>query len=374
VAALVALAWANWPSSSYTSTWRAEAPWSSALGLSLTWQDWINQGLLLVFFTVIGLEIRREITAGELRSVRRAAAPVVAALAGMAAPALIFVAAVNGGPGAGAWGVPMATDVAFALGALALIGSGSGRTRVFLMTLAVADDVASIVVLLVFYSHRTNLGWLVAGLGILAVVTVAWAGRWPVGPGRVLAALAAWWAMLHAGVEAAVVGVAVGTFGPHRTGPGRTPGWSRPGVRAWELRLEPAVNLVVLPLFALANVGVRLDGSTFTDGPARRVFLAVLAARLLGKPLGITGGTRLVGRVAPDASQPRIDRRQLLGLSTVASVGFTVSLLIVTEALPVGPLADAATTGLLSASVLGAAGATLILRTGRARPRARRSS
>ncbi len=369
IAAIAALVWANFPgdASSYPSSWNNVAS-VAPLGLHMTVRDWVNQTLLLAFFAVVGLEIRRELTAGELRTVRRAAVPVVAGLTGMAVPALLFVACVAGGRGAGAWGVPMATDVAFALGALALVGTGSARGRVFLMTLAVADDIGSIVVLVVFYSHRTRGLWLAAGLGVLVLLVVVWRRRLRAGPGRAALGLVVWWCMLHAGVDAAVVGVAIGAFGPRRRRAEAGPGYGAPRVRRWLARIEAPVNVIVLPLFALANAGIRIDGSTFRDSAAVRIFAAVVVARVAGKPLGIVAGAVATRRLLPEATQPHVPGRARFGIGAVASIGFTVPLLIIARALPPGPLTVAATAGLLVSSVLGVALGGVLLRDRRLQP------
>lgn len=372
-AAAAALVWANWSGPSYHSVWYRPAPWSAPLGVPLSVQGWVNQALLLGFFALVGLEIRREVKAGELSSRRRAVTPVLAAAGGMAVPALIYTAIVAGGPAAGAWGVPMATDVAFALGALALIGGVSARARVFLMTLAVADDIFSIVILVAVYSHHTRAAWLVGGVAALAALGALWG--W--GPGslpgmaglRAALAVVAWWALLKAGVEAAVVGAAMGAFIPgrrplHRDGRGQ----GGPQVRRWVRRLEAAVNVGILPVFALANVGVPLGGGWTANGAAWRILAAVAVARLVGKPLGIFLTTMGVTRLYPDVYQPRIVRRGLLGVGAVASVGFTVPLLIVRTDLGTSSLATAAVVGLLLGSVLGAATSTAILHSGPTRP------
>ncbi|HLI00567.1 MAG TPA: Na+/H+ antiporter NhaA [Acidimicrobiales bacterium] len=335
VASLAALLWANLPggAASYQQFWTG----------SPDLRTWVNQGLLTVFFTLVGFEIRREVTAGELRTVRRALIPVLAALTGMALPAGIFTLVVAGGTGAHAWGVPMATDVAFALGALALVTHAPPRARVFLMTLAVADDVFSIVVLVVFYSHGVQPAWLLGAVAALAATAGLWALRRPGWPVRLALIAFAWWALHHAGVEASVTGVALGILGPPRGA----------GVRRWVGRLEPWVNVVVLPLFGLANIGVALSGSVFTDGAALRVFLAVVLARVLGKPLGIASGALLTHRAVAVATEPRLPRRRLVGVGALASIGFTVPLLIIGQAFRPGPLATAAIDGLLASTLLG---------------------
>ncbi len=355
VAAAVALVWANWPGShSYEAAWNAIAPWSHTLGLELSLRSWVNDGLMVGFFALVGIEIRREVSQGELRQWRRGAAPIVAAAAGMALPALIYVALVSGHPGAEGWGIPMATDVAFALGALALVApKGSGRARVFLLTLAVADDIGSVVVLVAFYS--ADVAWvpLVTGLACLAAMASLQSRRRrvPAWACVVLGALA-WWAFVNAGVEPAVVGVAVGVCLPPLLG----------DLSRGERTLQPLVNLAILPLFALANVGLRLVGSGLDSPTALRLLVAVVVARVVGKPLAIVAATSAVNRVAGPGYAPRLDGRHRVGVGALASIGFTVPLLIIRAALPDGPLAAGATAGLLIATALGLAAGAILLR------------
>ena len=368
--ALVALAWANLPglSATYHQVWGGNAPGSGLIGVGLTWRDWVDQGLMCGFFAGIGLEIRREVTVGTLRTWRRAAVPVLAAVGGMALPALLFSIVSAGGPGRGGWSIPMATDVAFALGALALLGSGiSSRARVFLMTLAVADDVLSIVVLVAVASGRVKLWWLAAGLGALVVMGLMRLSRLSVGWPVVVLGAVGWWCFLHAGVEAAVIAVAAGALAPVGRGRGGVTGTgtgqagNHPGARRWELRLEPLVNAVVLPVFALANAGLSFAGSGLASGAGLRVFAAVVVARLVGKPVGIYATTR-VARRAVGAARPGLRGTGLAGVGTVATIGFTVPLLLVRAVFPPGPLAAGATAGLLAASVLGAVAGGAVLR------------
>jgi NhaA family Na+:H+ antiporter len=312
---------------------------------------------------VVGLEIRREISAGELRTWRRAAVPIGAAAAGMAVPALLYAALAHGdAPGAGGWGIPMATDVAFALGALALLAAGRApRLRVFLMTLAVADDIGSVVVLVVFYSRDVHAVAIVVGMAAVAAMVLARRAGSRGAALVVVLGVVAWWAFAHGGVEAAVVGVAVGLLLPVR---------GSAGPRVLELRLVPVLNLLILPLFALANAGVRLGHETFGSAAGRRVFGVVLVARLVGKPLGIVAAALLLRPRGP-ARDPNIATRDLFAIGGVTVVGFTVPLLIEQAALPPGPQQAGATAGLLAASVLGTAGAAILLphRTRRRSPR-----
>lgn len=437
--ALAGLVWANALPLNYLHSWSARAPWSAAVGLVLSWRGWVNQGLLLVFFAVIGLEIRRELTVGELHSPRRAAVPVLAALGGMTLPALIYATLNPGGVAARAWGVPMATDAAFALGALALVGSPSTRARVFLMTLAVADDIGSIIVLVLFYGTAFHPVWASLDAGCVVAMAALWALRpesWELAAShprlrsafraaRLALGAGAWWAALHAGIEASVLGVAIGAFvparraprstGAARTGAARTAGsaggtagsaagaggppgagggaaagggdYSRVvgrsgphlpvprgasaskqvGVRRWELRFSAISNTAVLPLFAVANVGVSLSGAHLGSAAPRAVFVAVLVARVVGKPVGITVAALATRRVASGSLAPRLSRISLLGVGSVASIGFTVPLLVIRAALPAGPLAASATLALLAGSIVGAALGAGTLKAARAR-------
>ncbi len=372
VATVAALGWANVAADSYRNFWSHSF---AVPGLRLSARDWVDQALMVAFFVVVGLEIRRETAGGELRSWRHAAAPVAAALGGMAVPALVYAAVLHGGVGARGWGIPMATDVAFAVGALALVATHAPvRLRVFLLTLAVADDIASIAVLVCFYSRDVRIWILVAAVACIAAMFAVHTAR--VRSTVLLAALAvlAWWTLVHAGVEACVVGVVIGLVGPAAGGsdPARRRA-ARRRVRAWEHGLEPWVNAVVLPLFALANVGVTLAGSRIFSRGAFTIFVAVVLARVVGKPVGIAGTAWIVSRRhGPGGSAGRdpmhLRTRDRIGMGALAGVGFTVPLLIVHAALPDGPLAASATAGLLVGSVLAAAIGGAVLRGGHPGP------
>ncbi|MBV9411147.1 MAG: Na+/H+ antiporter NhaA, partial [Acidimicrobiia bacterium] len=211
MATAAALLWANLDGAGYVRTWATMPSWLGFSGLHFTAREWINEGLMTIFFVVIGLEIRRETTAGGLGSWRRAAGPVVAAITGMAVPALVYVAVVHSGPAGHGWGIPMATDVAFSLGALALLASvASLRLRVFLMTLGVADDILSILVLVLAYSAAVDVPFVVAGVGCLLVMVVVRRIPTPVGSVALIFGAVAWWMFARGGIEAAVVGVVVG--------------------------------------------------------------------------------------------------------------------------------------------------------------------
>lgn len=364
LATMIALVWANVAGDSYPHFWSHVI---AVPGLRLSAQEWVNQGLMVAFFVLVGLEIRREIAGGELRSWRRASAPVVAAIGGMFVPAALYAVVLHGGVGSRGWGIPMATDVAFALSVLALVARGASvRMRVFLLTLAVADDILSIAVLVCFYTGDVRVWSLLGAIaGLVAMTAVFMSGaRNPVW--SIMLAAITWWALVHAGVEASVVGVAVGLLVVPVADRARSERRAeRSAVRSWEHHLQPWVNAAVLPVFALANVGVRFAGSNLFSRPALDVFIAVFIARALGKPLGIAITSWATTRGPMPHDRLHLSAREHVGVGSVAAVGFTVPLLIVHAALPAGPLVAAATCALLAGSVVGAVSGAVVLRSPR---------
>lgn len=361
LATAIALVWANIAGDSYRDFWSHVI---AVPGLRLSAQEWVNQGLMVAFFVLVGLEIRREIAGGELRSWRRASAPVAAAVGGMVVPAALYAMVLHGRVGSRGWGIPMATDVAFALGALGLVSRRMpARVRVFLLTLAVADDILSIAVLVCFYSGDLHVWNLVGAIACLVAMTAVSMSRAHIPALSILLAAITWWALVHAGVEASVVGVALGLLivpvADHERSEQRE---ERRAVRSWEHNLQPWVNALVLPVFALANVGVRFAGSNLFSRPALDVFVAVLIARVVGKPLGIAITARATSRGPSAHDRMHLNRRESVGVGSIAAVGFTVPLLIVHAALPAGPLVAAATCALLAGSVLGAISGAVVLR------------
>jgi Na+:H+ antiporter, NhaA family len=308
--AAVALGWANSP-------WRDAYAALVDSGL----RHWVNDGLMALFFLVVGLEIKRELVAGELATWRRAALPVVAAAGGMAVPAAIYAAVNAGRPGAPGWGVPMATDIAFALGVLALLGPRvPAALKVFLLTLAVADDLGSVAVVALFYSHGS--------------------------------------------VSPALFGVAAALLVPAR-------GAASPAERL-AYRLHPLSAFLVVPLFALVNAGVSIEPGVLAEPGSGAVLGGVLAGRVLGKLAGITAATWLAIRLGLAALPEGTSWAQLAGAATVAGIGFTVPLFVADLAFPDGRFAAPVKLGLLAASVVsGIAGALVLLRSaGRSRPTA----
>jgi Na+:H+ antiporter, NhaA family len=399
VAAALALGWANSP-------WRAayDAMWATPLAIQLghfgiegDLRRWVDDGLMTLFFLVVGLEIKRELVAGELRTWRRAALPVVAAAGGMAVPAAIYAAVNAGGPGAAGWGVPMATDIAFALGVLALLGSRvPAALKVFLLTLAVVDDLGSIAVVALFYSRGVDLAALAVAVGLLVLVAVlVRAGVWWL-PLHVGLGLALWLALWHSGVSPALAGVAMGLFTPARpTAPpevARDVGGALAGELAADPRpprlremlreargtvplaerlahdLHPVSAFVVVPLFALANAGVSLEPGGLAGFGAGAVLSGVLAGRVVGKLAGITAATWLAVRLGLADRPEGTTWPQLAGVATVGGIGFTVPLFVADLAFPDGSFQAPVKLGLLLASVVaGAAGALVLVLAARRR-------
>ncbi|HET6478898.1 MAG TPA: Na+/H+ antiporter NhaA [Actinoplanes sp.] len=342
-AAVIALGWANSPWADAYESLRSATFGPSALHLDLPVHAWAADGLLAVFFFVVGNELKQEFVAGELRNPRRAVLPIVAAVSGAVVPALVFAAITVGRGGASAgWGIPMATDIAFALAVLAVIGRGSPPAlRTFLLTLAIVDDLVAIFVIAIFYSAGLAWGSLLAALALLAVFGWLQSGRglarrlWtgPVPAWTVLVPLAVViWAFMHAsGVHATIAGAAMGLL--MRTGPlpgetvepAATVEPADPSHRV-EHVLRPWTTGLVLPVFALTSAGVPFTGagSLITDPVAIGVFAGLIG----GKVVGITGGSWLTTKFTRAELSPALGWLDIFGLSLLAGIGFTVSLLI----------------------------------------------
>ena len=399
LATVAALLWVNLPFSGWAAGY--DHFWHTPIALQIgDWrieeslQHWVNDGLMTIFFFVVGLEIKYELVSGDLRDPRTAALPIIAAVGGMAAPALIYALLAGGGTAASGWGIPMATDIAFAVGVLGLLGSRiPSAARLFLLTLAIVDDIGAIVVIAVFYTDDLSFGWLAAALGLLAVMAVLRLLRvWAV-PAYALLGVATWFAMLQSGVHATLAGVAIGLLTPavallrpevatdyaveglrdheldaeelHRLR--FLIGESVPMVERLQTRLHPLSSYVVLPVFALANAGVVLGDGGLRDAVTSSVGLGIGAGLVLGKPLGIALACYIairlgIGRMPDGTSWP-----QLIGIGAVAGIGFTVSLFIAGLSFPGAPaLTDEAKVGILLASVLAAViGVALLLLTSR---------
>jgi NhaA family Na+:H+ antiporter len=356
VVTAAALLWVNSPASGvYTTFWDA-ALGPSALGLRLTLRDWVTDGLMTVFFFVIGLEIKHELVEGSLARPRQALVPVLAALSGAVVPALVFLTVAAGSPAMPGWGVPMATDPAFAVGVFALVARCAPRgLRALLLTLATVDDVFAVGVIAIGYRQGLSWPWLATALlGCAVIVALRLLGLrwiWPYIPVGTLV----WWCTLHSGVHATLAGVAMALLTPALPVAGRAV--SRHLLQV----LKPISVFVAVPIFALANAGVHLDLHTLGPALTSRVTWAVVAGLLIGKFIGVTGSIALVTTTGLGHLPAGVRPRHVVGLGLIASLGFTVALFITDLAFPDPTLADHAKLGIIIASLLATGAAALVL-------------
>jgi NhaA family Na+:H+ antiporter len=363
--ALIALIWANspWAGSYFSMLDVTFGP--PALHLDLSLSSWAADGLLAIFFFVAGLELKREFVAGDLRDPRRAAVPVAAAFGGVVVPALLY-AVINAGGAVEGWAIPTATDIAFALAVLAVIGRHLPTAlRTFLLTLAVVDDLLAIVIIAVFYTAHLSVLPLVGALIPLGLFTVLVQRR--VRSWWLLLPLAfAAWVLVHAsGVHATVAGVLLGFAVPvlrsrRAGGPGAGPGLAE----HFEHRFRPISAGFAVPVFALMSAGVALGGlSGLMSGLSDPVAIGIIAGLVIGKPIGITAATWLVARFTRARIDPGLAWIDVFGLSVLAGIGFTVSLLIGELAFGTGSEQDdRVKVAVLTGSLVAAALAAVILR------------
>jgi Na+/H+ antiporter NhaA len=386
-AALAALAWANIDLSSYESVWRTRLSIQvGGSGISQTLREWVNSGLMTFFFFVVGLEVRREFDLGELRERRRLALPVLAALGGMAVPVAIYLAFNGGEHSASGWGVAMSTDTAFALGMLALVGPRfPDRLRGFMLTIIVVDDVIALLVIAIAYSSDVALEPLLIAIGVFGLILAARAAGVRQGLVYFMLAAVVWVALFESGVDPVVVGLAAGLiawaypagrgaleratdlFRSFREQP--TPELARsvraglqeavsPNARLLHL-YHPWTSYVIVPLFALANVGIAIDWDFLARAYASPITLGILCGYVLGKPVGVIGVSWLVSRLSGGRLRPPVGWAATAGGSAIAGIGFTVSLLIATLAFD-GAALEEAKLGVLSAALCASALAWLV--------------
>ncbi|MFL6143876.1 MAG: Na+/H+ antiporter NhaA [Labedaea sp.] len=354
VASLAAVVWANSAAGgSYDAFWQSNL----GLGVEADLKHWVNDGLMTLFFFLVGLEIKRELVVGELNRPRAAMLPVLAALGGVLLPIVVFAVVVAGGPGASGWGVPIATDIAFAVGVLALLGrSVPDGVRLFLLSVAIVDDIVAITVIAVFYSHDLALGWLgVAGLCVLVMLALRRLGVWMIWP-YVLVGVATWYATHESGVHATIAGVVLALLCPAR------PVRGREVLPTLEHRLHPFVAFGIVPLFGLANAGVDLRGGQLAAALGSRLTLAVVLGLLLGKTIGVAGtaaAATAAGRLALPAG---VRGAHVRGMAALAGIGFTVSLFIADLSLDDPALINQAKIGILGGSLLAAVAGVVLLR------------
>lgn len=395
IAAVTALVWANSPwSGGYEALWGTEL--LIDLGgrqLALDLRHWVNDGLMAVFFLVVGLEIKREVTSGHLAGRRAATLPLTAALGGMVIPAVIYLL-IAGGTNARGWGVPMATDIALAVGVMALAGDRvPAAVKAFLLGLAVVDDIGAIVVIAVFYSDGVSLGWLALAAGLLAATVALRAfGAYRLWMYCVVGA-GLWLALHEAGVHATLAGVAMGLLAP--TTPRVSPDLvdideltdlsSVDNARAtvqmargtvstveWiEHVLHPWTSFVIVPVFALANTGIVISADGLRDAWGSPIMWGVAAGLVVGKPLGVLLASRIALSTGAAERPAGTNTRHLLGAGTAAGIGFTVALFIaelafVRDGVPDARQINDAKLAILLASVVSGLFAFALLRSGRA--------
>ena len=390
VATGTALLWANSPlRASYDSLW--QIPISLQIGTSSIGTDlrhWINEGLMAIFFFVVGLEIKREVVRGELSDKRTAMLPVLGALGGMAVPAAIYLLVNSGGVGQRGWAVAMPTDIAFALGVLSLFGRSLDPSgRLFLLSLAIVDDIGTVVIMVLFYSVEIEPASLLLALVLLGVMSVARAVgvRW--NPLFILLGTGVWMATFVSNISATLAGVAVAFVTPVR--PLDSGAWVRlprivqrfghdpspallketrreahAGVSTGEWLehvLHPWTSFAIIPLFALANTGLYLGGGVMSDVAGSSISLGLVAGRAVGKPLGILGLVWLATKLRLASLPERLPWRLMAAVAVPAGVGFTVALVVADLALN-GRLERAAVFGLLAATAISALASWLVLR------------
>jgi Na+/H+ antiporter NhaA len=382
-AAVAALVWANLDSGSYETVWDTNLSIQIGdAGISQSLGHWVNSGLMTFFFFVVGLEARREFDLGELREHRMVTLPAVAAFGGMALTVAIFLAINAGESSAQGWGVAMSTDTAFALGAIALVGPRfSDRLRAFILTISVIDDLGALAVIAIVYTDSVDLVALLIGVGLFAAIAAGARAR--VGSGVVyfVFGVGTWVALFESGVDPIVVGLAMGLltyaapaergdleratdlFREFREQP--TPELARsarlglesavsPNERL-QLRFHSWTSYVIVPLFALANAGIAIDGDFLSRALSSPITLGIIIGYVAGKPVGIAGGAWLVAKLSRGRVRPPVGWSGVLGAGAAAGIGFTISLLIASIAFD-GAELEEAKIGVLIAAV----GATLL--------------
>jgi NhaA family Na+:H+ antiporter len=388
-ATVVALVWANSP-------WDAayDALWETRLGISfaghtldLDLRDWVSEGLMALFFLVVGLEIKRELVEGELRDPRQAALPAVAAVGGMVVPAAIYLVVNAGGDGTAGWGIPMATDIAMAIGVLSLVGSRVAPSlKLFLLALAIVDDIGAVLVIALVYTEDIDLVSLAAAGATVAAIVALRRARVRVHLPYALLGVALWLALHEAGLHATLAGVVLGLLAP--TQPARQPelidvealadvstlaaaretatlAREAVSVVEWlEHLLHPWTGFVIVPLFALANAGVPLGGDAVGDALSSPVAAGVVAGLVLGKPLGITLAAWLAVRLRLARLPDGTTWAGVISVATLAGIGFTVSILVAGLAFDDPGVVDEAKLAILMASLVSAlAGIGLLVTT-----------
>lgn len=391
VATAAALIWANsaW-ADGYQNFWHAEI--ELAVGSwhlpHLSVGHFVNDALMALFFFVVGLEIKRELVTGDLSSFRAAALPAIAALGGMVVPAALYLTLNGAGEASRGWGIPMATDIAFAVGIVALLGARvSPKIKLFLLTLAIVDDIGAIAVIAIFYTSDLSTNWLLIAVAGLAAVWLLQRLRVWVIPIYVALGIFIWYATLESGVHATIAGVALGLLTPARPLLNQRDAQqivdalpsnanvaevrhasflaqeSVPLTERLENMLHPFTAFMIIPIFALANAGISLSSDKISAAASSSVTMGIVLGLVVGKPLGIA----LFAWVATRFGFPLPDGvrwPQFIGMGFAAGIGFTVSIFVAGLAFESYAITDLAKIGILMASLVAAIAALLLLRLG----------
>jgi Na+:H+ antiporter, NhaA family len=362
---IIALLWVNVLGvSGYESFWHTSLNIGIGdLTIDEDLRHWVNDGLMTLFFFLISLEIKREVTHGDLRHPRQAALPVIAAIGGVLLPVAIYLAITAGSSASDGWGIPMATDAAFAIAALAILGDRVPLgAKLFLVTIAVVDDVAAILVIAVAYTSDLSMAWLAAAIAMVVVVVVMQRlGVQRILPYVCVGALV-WLCTLESGVHATIAGVVLALLTPARPVAGHEL------IEELESRIHPWTSFLVLPLFALANAGVVLSGDALSGGDNAKVAIAVAVGLVIGKLVGISAASLLAVRLRIGVLPEGVDGRSVIGIAALGGIGFTVSLFIAALSFDSAQLTDAAKIGVLAGSVISAAVGVALLAPGGRHP------
>jgi NhaA family Na+:H+ antiporter len=324
---------------------------------------------MTLFFFVVGLEVKRELVIGELRDRRTAVLPAIAALGGMVVPALIFVAWTAGTGAQRGWGIPMATDIAFAVGVLSLVRPRVPQgLKLFLLTLAIVDDIGAILVITVFYAGGIEVAWLLGAVVAIGVILGLRAAGARAPALYILPGVALWACVSQSGIHATIAGVALGLLTPARAPHGPSP------IERLEHRLHPLSSFAIIPLFALANAGVRIDGNALHAAASSRITWGILTSLILGKLVGVAGATLVARRLGLGRVPDGVRVAHVVGAAMLAGIGFTVSLFIADLAFGNDAQLAQAKLGVVAASLVAGAAGTITLARVRSSARDTRSS
>lgn len=361
VATVTALLWANLDYENYEA-FRNITVGPESLHLDLTLETWAKDGLLAVFFFIAGLELKRELVVGELREIRRALLPLFGALGGMIVPALVFVIVARGADGwTSGWAIPTATDIAFALGIMSLVAASLPRNlRTYLLSLAIVDDLGAIILIAVLFTSDLEPAWLLVAAGLLALYNLLQRRRVTAWWIYVPLAVLTWVAVHDSGVHATIAGVALGMMTRVR----RDPGEDHSPAERLEHRLQPFSAGFCVPVFALLAAGVPLTGDALNEVATSAIAAGIIAGLVIGKPVGILGGSALAVRLRVARLPRGIGWRDLTGVGIVGGVGFTVSLLMASLAFEDDPalVQVSKTAVLIGSTVMALLGAAVLYR------------